>query len=240
MPVYWFRNESKKDDMKRRLLVAAVALAIPLTAIPAHAISVSVNGQQVEEIGPALPSIGMALDDIFTKGATVSAAGYSIVYDPRALPEYNEEEATAGVPTTSVTPQTGTTSNGNKVVMPAEGRFTSGYGSRWGSFHYGIDIANDPGTPILAVMDGTVINAGPAQGFGKWVRVRHDDGSISVYGHVRSFNVNVGDHVTAGQQIAEMGSEGHSTGPHLHFEIMPDGENKVDPVPWFAERGITV
>lgn len=240
MPVYWFRNESKKDDMKRRLLVAAVALAIPLTAIPAHAISVSVNGQQVDEIGPALPSIGMALEDIFSKGATFSAAGYQVVYDPRELPEYNEEEATAGVPTTSVTPQTGTTSNGNKVVMPAEGRFTSGYGPRWGSFHYGIDIANDPGTPILAVMDGTVINAGPAQGFGKWVRVRHDDGSISVYGHVRSFNVNVGDHVTAGQQIAEMGSEGHSTGPHLHFEIMPDGENKVDPVPWFAERGITV
>ena len=89
-------------------------------------------------------------------------------------------------------------------------------------------------------MDGTVINAGPAQGFGKWVRVRHDDGSISVYGHVHSFNVNVGERVTAGQQIAQMGNEGRSTGPHLHFEILPDGQTQVDPVPWFAERGITV
>ncbi|MCT1684615.1 Murein DD-endopeptidase MepM and murein hydrolase activator NlpD, contain LysM domain [Corynebacterium appendicis CIP 107643] len=226
--------------MKRRLLVAAVALSIPLTAIPAHAISVSVNGQQVDGVGPALPSIGAALDDIFTKGATFSAAGYKIVYDPRALPEYNEEEAIADVPDPNVTQQTGTTSNGNKVVMPTQGRFTSGFGPRWGTVHQGIDIANDLGTPILAVMDGTVINAGPARGFGKWVRVRHDDGSISVYGHIRSFNVNVGDRVSAGQQIAEMGSEGYSTGSHLHFEIMPDGETKVDPVPWFAERGITV
>lgn len=226
--------------MKRRLLVAAVALTIPLTAIPAHAFSVSVNGQEVDGIGPALPSIGMALDDIFSKGATFSAAGYNVVFDPRALPEYNEEEATIGVPTTSVTPQTGYTATGEKVVMPAHGRFTSGYGSRWGSFHEGIDIANGLGTPILAVMDGTVINAGSARGFGKWVRIRHNDGSISVYGHIRSYNVSVGERVTAGQQIAEMGNEGHSTGPHLHFEIMPDGQKKVDPVPWFAERGITV
>ena len=94
--------------MKRRLLVAAVALSIPLTAIPAHALSVSVNGQQVDGLGPALPSIGVALDDIFSKGATFSAAGYQVVYDPRELPEYNEEEATADVPTTSVTEQSGT------------------------------------------------------------------------------------------------------------------------------------
>lgn len=240
MPAHSNRVEAKKDDMKRRLLVAAVALAIPLTAIPAHAISVTVNGQEVDGIGPALPSIGMALDDIFTKGATFSAAGYHIVYDPRALPEYNESEATVGVPTTSVTPQSGVTANGEKVVTPTEGRFTSGFGARWGSFHEGIDIANGIGTPVVAVMDGTVINAGPARGFGKWVRIRHNDGSISVYGHIRSYNVSVGERVTAGQQIAEMGNEGHSTGPHLHFEIMPDGQKKVDPVPWFAARGIII
>lgn len=226
--------------MKRRLIAGAVALALPLAALPANAFTVSIDGRAVDGIGPALPQIGMALDDIFSKGATFSAAGYSIVYDPRALPEYNEEEATAGVPTTSVTPQYGSDSAGRTVVMPTEGRFTSGFGPRWGSIHRGIDIANSIGTPIRSVMDGTVINAGAAQGFGKWVRVRHDDGSISVYGHVHSFNVKVGDRVTAGQQIAEMGNEGRSTGPHLHFEILPDGQKQVDPVPWFAERGITV
>ena len=129
--------------MKRRLLVAAVALSIPLTAIPAHALSVSVNGQQVDGLGPALPSIGVALDDIFSKGATFSAAGYQVVYDPRELPEYNEEEATADVPTTSVTEQSGTSPNGNKVVMPTQGRFTSGFGPRWGCLLYTSDAADE-------------------------------------------------------------------------------------------------
>uniref|UniRef100_UPI003D81C684 Peptidase, M23 family n=1 Tax=Streptococcus thermophilus TaxID=1308 RepID=UPI003D81C684 len=126
---------------------------------------------------------------------------------------------------------------GQKVVLPAEGRFTSGYGPRWGRMHNGIDIANGIGTPIYSVMDGTVINAGPAQGFGKWVRVRHDDGTITVYGHVHSFNVSVGQRVTAGEQIAEMGNEGQSTGPHLHFEVRPGGGDAIDPVPWLKERG---
>ena len=230
----------EKDDMKKRFIAGALALALPLAALPANAFTVSVNGQSVEGLAPALPDIGKALDDIFTKGATFSTAGYSIVYDPRILPQYNEAEATAGVPSNTVTAQTGVSPSGQTVVMPTEGRFTSGFGPRWGSVHRGIDIANNIGTPIKAVMDGTVINAGPAQGFGKWVRVRHDDGSISVYGHVHSFNVNVGERVTAGQQIAQMGNEGRSTGPHLHFEILPDGQTQVDPVPWFAERGITV
>ncbi|MDK8795065.1 M23 family metallopeptidase [Corynebacterium sp. MSK041] len=226
--------------MKKRLIAGAMALAIPLAALPANAFTVSVNGQAIDGLAPALPDLGKALDDIFTKGATFSAAGYSIVYDPRILPQYNEAEATPGVSTNTVTPQTGVAPSGQTVVMPTEGRFTSGFGPRWGSVHRGIDIANSIGTPIKAVMDGTVINAGPAQGFGKWVRLRHDDGSISVYGHVHSFNVSVGERVTAGQQIAQMGNEGRSTGPHLHFEILPDGQTQVDPVPWFAERGITI
>ncbi|MCQ4623398.1 M23 family metallopeptidase [Corynebacterium sp. CCUG 70398] len=232
-------EEAKKDAMKRRLIAAAVALTT-LAAIPAHAINVSVDGEDVDGLAPALPSIGMALDDILSQGATFSAAGYSIVYDPRALPEYDEEEATVEVPTTSVTPQEGTAPSGQKVVLPAEGRFTSGYGPRWGRMHNGIDIANGIGTPIYSVMDGTVINAGPAQGFGKWVRVRHDDGTITVYGHVHSFNVSVGQRVTAGEQIAEMGNEGQSTGPHLHFEVRPGGGNAIDPVPWLKDRGIEV
>src|SRR5690606_37223649 len=70
------------------------------------------------------------------------------------------------------------------VVQPAEGTFTSGYGARWGTTHYGVDIANSIGTPIKSLMSGTVISSGPASGFGLWVRVQHDDGTISVYGHI--------------------------------------------------------
>lgn len=132
----------------------------------------------------------------------------------------------------------GTQATSGSVVKPAEGTFTSGYGARWGTTHYGVDIANSIGTPILAVMDGTVINSGPASGYGNWIRIQHDDGSMSVYGHMSTLNVSVGERVTAGQQIAGMGSEGFSTGSHLHFEIHPSGNGAVDPVPWFAQHGI--
>lgn len=124
------------------------------------------------------------------------------------------------------------------VVRPTTGTFTSGYGPRWGTMHNGIDIANSIGTPIYAVMDGTVINSGPASGYGQWIRIKHDDGSMSVYGHMETLNVSVGQRVSAGQHIAGMGNRGFSTGSHLHFEIHPAGSGPVDPVTWFAKHGI--
>lgn len=126
---------------------------------------------------------------------------------------------------------------GNGVVLPALGTFTSGFGQRWGTFHRGIDIAGPIGTPIYAVATGTVIDAGPAAGFGLWVRIRHDDGTISVYGHMYDFFVSVGERVPAGMQIARMGNRGDSTGPHLHFEIIMDGRH-VDPQRWLALYGL--
>ncbi|MGF6895630.1 murein DD-endopeptidase MepM/ murein hydrolase activator NlpD [Nocardia sp. GAS34] len=124
-------------------------------------------------------------------------------------------------------------------ALPARGVFSSGYGMRWGGFHYGIDIAAPIGSPIYAVAAGTVIDAGPAQGFGLWVRIRHDDGTISVYGHMYDFSVSVGERVRAGQQIARIGNRGDSTGPHLHFEILVNGQH-VDPLPWLAFHGIKI
>jgi murein DD-endopeptidase MepM/ murein hydrolase activator NlpD len=124
-------------------------------------------------------------------------------------------------------------------ALPARGVFTSGYGPRWGTFHYGIDIAAPIGSPIYAVTDGTVIDAGPAAGFGLWVRIRHADGTISVYGHMYDFSVSVGERVHAGQQIARVGNRGDSTGPHLHFEILINGQH-VDPEPWLAMHGIHI
>lgn len=124
-------------------------------------------------------------------------------------------------------------------ALPAKGVFTSGFGARWGTFHAGIDIAAPLGSPIYAVAAGTVIDAGPAQGFGLWVRIRHDDGTISVYGHMYDFSVSVGERVPAGLQIARIGNRGDSTGPHLHFEIIINGQH-VDPQPWLAQHGIIV
>ncbi|WP_326838182.1 M23 family metallopeptidase [Amycolatopsis rhabdoformis] len=127
-----------------------------------------------------------------------------------------------------------------KTCLPAHGTFTSGFGARWGSSHLGIDIANSIGTPIYAASDGTVIQAGPASGFGLWVRVQLDDGTIQVYGHMNSFSVHEGQKVKCGEQIAEIGNRGESTGPHLHFEVWQGGTKKIDPRPWLAARGIVV
>jgi murein DD-endopeptidase MepM/ murein hydrolase activator NlpD len=127
-----------------------------------------------------------------------------------------------------------------KFVKPAEGQLTSGFGARWGTTHYGIDIANSLGTPIVAAADGVVIEAGPASGFGLWVQVQHSDGSVTVYGHMDSFSVYEGQEVKAGEQIARMGNQGESTGTHLHFEVWDANGLKLDPTAWLGEHGISV
>lgn len=141
-----------------------------------------------------------------------------------------EEAAGAATSTTAVAAPGG----GVQMVV---GRVTSGFGARWGTSHQGLDIAAPIGTPIRVPLDGTVTDSGPASGFGQWVRVRHDDGTVTVYGHISESHVSVGDSVSAGDVIAEVGNEGRSTGPHLHFEVVVDG-TKVNPRPWLDERGI--
>jgi murein DD-endopeptidase MepM/ murein hydrolase activator NlpD len=125
-------------------------------------------------------------------------------------------------------------------AMPTRGIFTSNFGYRWGVLHAGIDLANAIGTPILAVSDGVVIDAGPTAGYGMWVKLHHADGTVTLYGHVNTTLVSVGERVMAGDQIATMGNRGNSTGPHLHFEVLLGGTERVDPVPWLAKRGLNV
>lgn len=124
-------------------------------------------------------------------------------------------------------------------VMPTRGVWTSGFGYRWGVLHGGIDIANSIGTPILAASDGVVISAGPYAGYGNMVKLRHADGTVTLYGHNSSILVDVGQRVWAGDQIAKMGNTGNSTGPHLHFEVLANGTDRVDPTGWLAKRGLS-
>lgn len=114
---------------------------------------------------------------------------------------------------------------------PAAGTLTSRYGRRWGRMHKGIDIAGPIGTPIHAAADGVTIASGwSSGGYGNLVEIRHSDGTITRYAHNRRLMVAVGQIVHQGQQIAEMGSTGHSTGSHVHFEIRPSGGNAVNPI----------
>lgn len=111
---------------------------------------------------------------------------------------------------------------------------------RWGVFHPGSDLAASSGTPMYAIGAGRVVAAGPAQGFGNWVVIDHGNGYTSIYGHMKVLAVSSGQSVAAGQTIAYVGSEGHSTGPHLHLEVRIGGMSgpPVDPQVFLARRGV--
>jgi hypothetical protein len=109
------------------------------------------------------------------------------------------------------------------------GIVSSEFGQRWGKQHAGIDIAADNGEPVHAAARGLVIYAGDGlQGYGHVVIIRHDDSLTTVYAHNSHLEVKQGNTVNQGTVIAKVGSTGHSTGPHLHFEIRV-GERPINP-----------
>jgi murein DD-endopeptidase MepM/ murein hydrolase activator NlpD len=114
-------------------------------------------------------------------------------------------------------------------VWPVHGILTSGYGWRWGRMHEGIDLAVGVGTPVVSAAAGTVIVAGWMGGYGNLVVVDHGNGVSTAYGHNTSVTVGVGQSVAQGQLIAYSGNTGHSTGPHVHFEVRING-SPVDPM----------
>ena len=123
------------------------------------------------------------------------------------------------------------------MIWPAQGTFTSGYGWRWGRMHKGIDIANNVGTPIVAAARGRVSFAGWHEGgYGYFVEITHEDGSRTRYGHNSNLLVREGQQVDQGQVISQMGSTGRSTGPHLHFEVLPLGEGAMNPLQFLPPR----
>lgn len=119
---------------------------------------------------------------------------------------------------------------GNPFDFSWLGNVSSGYGWRVHpisgekSLHRGIDLAVAQGTPILAVQDGRVVSAGDAGSYGLCVVIEDDKGYQSRYAHCSSLNVSAGQEVKRGDVIAAVGSTGNSTGPHLHLEVMLNGE----------------
>jgi murein DD-endopeptidase MepM/ murein hydrolase activator NlpD len=109
------------------------------------------------------------------------------------------------------------------LVWPVNGTITSGFGMRWGRMHEGIDIAGSSGTPIAAAAAGTVIVAGWVGGYGNMVVIDHGGGISTGYGHMSSLAVSVGQSVGQGTVVGGMGTTGHSTGVHLHFEVRVNG-----------------
>jgi len=128
------------------------------------------------------------------------------------------------------------------AVLPTTGyRITATFGqggSRWARDHTGTDFAAPTGTPVRSVMAGEVIAAEYAGAYGRQVKVRHTNGTVTSYSHMSMFAVSAGDKVAAGDKVGEIGMTGNTTGPHLHFEVLPDGENQIDPMPWLRKHGL--
>jgi hypothetical protein len=129
-----------------------------------------------------------------------------------------------------------------KTVLPVHGRLTTCFCMRWGQMHWGIDLAAPLGTQIVAATDGVVLRAGPASGFGNAIYIQDAEGLVHIYGHMKYYNVHAGDIVHAGDPIAKVGSQGYSTGPHLHYEIHKGGMTgkPIDPQQYLAEHNVLV
>jgi murein DD-endopeptidase MepM/ murein hydrolase activator NlpD len=111
-------------------------------------------------------------------------------------------------------------------AMPVQAafRYTSGFGGRWGRMHEGIDMAAPIGTPVYATAEGVVIYAGWQNGYGRLIKIQHEFGIETRYGHLNAIDVQVGQRVSRGDHIGDMGNSGRSTGPHLHYEVRIGGE----------------
>ncbi|SEM48256.1 Murein DD-endopeptidase MepM and murein hydrolase activator NlpD, contain LysM domain [Loktanella fryxellensis] len=110
------------------------------------------------------------------------------------------------------------------MPIKANFRFSSGFGSRWGRMHEGTDFSAPIGTPVYAPADGVVIYSGWLSSYGRLIKIQHEFGIETRYGHLNALNVNVGDRVSRGDHIGDTGNSGRSTGPHLHYEVRVGGK----------------
>jgi murein DD-endopeptidase MepM/ murein hydrolase activator NlpD len=218
--------------LKGRVMIAAMAAGAAAAA--AHS--------AINPTDTATAETVLAADQMSMNGAmgTASQGMQLVSVNPIANAGLHSEELAKGAAFAQERAEREARLQRPLFVKPTQGIFTSGYGYRWGALHGGVDIANAIGTPIYAVSDGVVVDVGPTAGYGALVKLRHSDGTVTLYGHINSWNVSLGERVFAGDQIATIGNRGNSTGPHLHLEVLVGGTDRIDPVPWLAKRGISV
>lgn len=229
------------------VVVGAASVGLPATGALTEGVGEIADGSQTNtalaatqnQLPPPGPAVATsqvlsvpALDGPQTSSTARDVQALRKADDRRASEQKGEDKQRQDSATAQSAP------TGGDFSRPVAGRVTSNFGARSGGTHYGLDVANRIGTPIRAAASGTVISAGPASGFGLWVRVRHDDGTITVYGHINKALVDVGQEVSAGELIAEVGNRGQSSGPHLHFEAHSAGGKKLDPGRWLDQRGV--
>ncbi|MDX2241902.1 MAG: peptidoglycan DD-metalloendopeptidase family protein [Leptolyngbyaceae cyanobacterium bins.302] len=248
------RERYKSDSGRSQVSVrpeTKVAVSTPRVSTPPAAISEPVNPEfNPQRYSARLQEIRDRIRPASTRAqavAPVSAQNTQVVAAaPLGSESYDPIQSRLGRTVSPELPSLGTGSEFlpsvpgqmNGFIWPTKGVLTSGYGWRWGRMHKGIDIAGPIGTPIVAAADGRITYAGwNSGGYGYLVEIQHEDGSLTLYAHNNRILVQVGQEVAQGQQIAEMGSTGYSTGPHLHFEVHPTGKGAVNPMPFLQARG---
>ncbi|WP_448642853.1 M23 family metallopeptidase [Geodermatophilus sp. URMC 63] len=230
------RRPCARDRRPHLLLAALVAGALGAGAFGLHGASDAAAGSSAVQI---------AQDELMTGDEAVEVMPMASITEAEAQARLQEVAAARAerAAAEAAAAEAAAEAARPKTVLPVEGgRFTSGFGGRWGTFHYGIDLAAPMRTPEMAAADGVVVRAGAASGFGLAVYILHENGDVTVYGHMDEILVEPGQYVEAGETIALLGNRGQSTGPHLHFEVHQGGMNgqRIDPVPWLAERGVEV
>ena len=138
----------------------------------------------------------------------------------------------AGAPRAAGDPSAG---GSDRLAWPVRAPVTSGFGPRWGRQHSGIDLGAAQGTPVKAAAGGRVKSSSFQGGYGNLVVIQHANGTETRYAHLSSLGVRAGDTVSAGQVVGRVGSTGHSTGPHLHFEVRVNGRPR-DPIDHLPRR----
>ncbi|NJN30597.1 MAG: peptidoglycan DD-metalloendopeptidase family protein [Synechococcales cyanobacterium RM1_1_8] len=212
-----------------RTVSPAAGLASPQSA-PAPSVAVLPGGGgPIKVTRPLTERVAQGEPQLFAAASLGSDA-----YEPLAQSLLRQSVA-PGLPPLSSEPYLPDQAS-TGFIWPAQGILTSGYGWRWGRMHKGIDIAADTGTPIVAAASGTVTYSGWADGYGNLVEITHPNGTVTLYGHNNRNVVREGDRVRQGQHIADMGSTGRSTGPHVHFEIIPSGQGAVNPAAFLPPR----
>ncbi len=173
-------------------------------------------------VKPAFAFVDSCEDEICDLPTAASASQF-LLDDLNSLPEVDE---LAAIPTEG-------------QFWPVQGIITGHFG-KWrggrhsGHYHAGVDIAAPVGTNILAPIDGIVLFVGRKGGYGRTLIIEHQDGIATLYGHTSEIFVSEGQVVKKGQLIGKVGSSGHSTGPHLHYEVRMEG-SPVNPLAWTAK-----
>jgi murein DD-endopeptidase MepM/ murein hydrolase activator NlpD len=183
----------------------------------------------------AMPTDADALDEPWM--ASASGTSKTISPDGLVVPNLGTDEDSA--------PDEDSADEGSlghkflRLLKPVQNAMISSpFGFRWGRPHQGIDLAAPTGTPVMAAEGGKVIYSGWKTGYGNFVAVEHAGGYHTHYAHCSAVMVHAGQMVRKGQLIAKVGSTGHSTGPHLHFEVVANGVHR-NPVK-FLNRNLAI